>query len=292
MSFQQQKRPPQYGSNKPKKKNILLDVFLFPWKISRAYSKQAKKIRKIIKIAEAGKKKGIVEDCEYRLRRQNWLKFTMVSVPMYIGFLISLGLGMKDRDAFISYKNAIQLSFPTTPKNKVELKQMYLRGGKFKHLKSRIKAAGVPPFKLYHALPLAAGYLVSFFGALSISMNRAFNVQEKLTQSFIKRKMVDQDDNPWPVAWTPTAILIEGWLIDGDTLLDKKEIWAEAGFSPDCCLKDPKNPATFVLAESQDLPKSVLINFDEGKISQITKDAPKAIETSLEAFKKEIESQS
>lgn len=112
----------------------------------------------------------------------------------------------------------------------------------------------------YELYPFIIGYAISILGAFVLSRNRAFKEQKKISDTFFSLGLVDAENKPWKVTWTPDALLIEAYNCDPYAFVNKKGFWSTINFSPSSPKVSRTNMNKIIIYRKSELPQKLEFN--------------------------------
>lgn len=110
-------------------------------------------------------------------------------------------------------------------------------------------------------IPGIFGYLVSFGGAVYLSLNAGLKKDKEIKIALAQNKYVNADGEPWDLVWTPLGILFYGYNCDPALVQKNTRFWNSINFTPDDPKQSPKDANVFYIKKAYDLPKLITLNF-------------------------------
>lgn len=230
-----------------------------------------KRVRKIIEILEAAdakagvkKEKGGYEGHVATVRNLKNLsgrlgaqQVTLVALPLIVAVGFSAWTIVSNASSYGAYWGRVKTtaSFVASKKGVMYLKNYKTAGAK-KIATSLLKDT---PFRSRHFIWIIPGYMLSILGAAYLNEFQAFRQNRILKAIFLKRKLVDIDDQPWDVCWTPFAIIVYAYQANPEEIGARDDIWGAVNFVGGTVVVDEHNIQTLVITSQAQIPEKITI---------------------------------
>jgi len=239
----------------------LFDILGFPSRVARRYGIYNQKIKEM---NQAIKNKKLDE----LMSRNYFLINFFIRIPLLVGLLISGFLMYKESDRYTPY-----LKQAVSPIFSISIDEI-----SFKNLKPIINKAWKPtinrlkfiyeksPFSFKELKFVIFGFIASFIGAMFLSKNPMFQIEDKIKGLLTAQRYVDENGKPWEFTWTPFAIYFHAYNTDVLKFVKNTRFWNTINFNPSDPVYVGGDMNRFVVSKRYELPNSLIFT---GNLSEL-----------------------
>lgn len=221
-------------------------IIRYPFKVTKKYWAYIHGISDLIVVNNDPKDIGYYKRIQYKYVR---LLFAFVYLPVMLGFVETAYKIYNDHSSYVKYYD--DLTLPVKEERIIKKIGAYSRKG--------VYAVVEQPIKLDHIMPIFFSYFLAICGANFLSKNPTFKIQEKIQDIFLAMGCVDINGKPWPVIWTPEALLITSFGKDPGQLYNDHKFWATINFPPSVPKLSLDNMSKFLVKRQYQLSGSMVI---------------------------------
>lgn len=250
-----------FNAKAPRKEKLVkrllkvVSVFLsFPSRIARRYGVYSTRITEMNTSLKNAKLAEVVS--------RNYLLINLfIRAPMVLALSISIYNVYLDSKKFIPYSKSIVAPLAKIPTS--------LNGNSIKvfakelgpNIKDRFSfMVKESPIKSDHTTPIAIGFFVSFFGALILSKNPMFKIEQKIKGLLSAQKHLDESGRPWDFVWSPFAIMFYSYNTSVQQFARNTRFWSSINFNPSEPVFLNGDSNVFIVSKRYDLPDRMMFN--------------------------------
>jgi hypothetical protein len=225
---------------------FILPIIFFPFNIRKKY------LRYNAVLWEAEQEvKGLSAPMGAYRHNNTKLLNIFIHAPLALGVLMVSIIIYWQMDGFAKYAARLT-DFP-----KISISKPKLAKNNVKHYFHQVSVAGKDVNLRSIAIAFGGCYLLSFVGAMILSINNAWDEERTIRDALISNRYVDFDGVPWKAYWTPDAIIFHTYQCDPDALANNDKFWNTINFKPDTPVQFNRDTNKIIVGRAYALPSII-----------------------------------